>query len=121
MQDPGTTREVCPDETLVLGKPFEGFRRGFEQGLVANALMRAEKRAQGLRDGEGEEEVWPGQLLLPVVREPLLGFMLLALRAVTIATGMMAPVVLATALTLIEAVSVMAATALLDGANDLLM
>ena len=38
MQDTGETREVCPDETLVFGEPFEGVRRGVEQGLVGEAL-----------------------------------------------------------------------------------
>jgi hypothetical protein len=55
MQDPEKTREVCPDETLVFGEPFEGFGRGFEQGVVRDTLMRADKGTQGLRDGEGEE------------------------------------------------------------------
>ena len=45
--------------------------------------------------------------------------MLLALRTVPVATGMIDAVVFATTLALIEAVAVMAALALLDGADDL--
>lgn len=57
VKDTGKTREFRPDETFVFGKPFEGFRRGVEQGLVSEALMSPHKRSQGLRDGEGDEEV----------------------------------------------------------------
>ena len=81
--------------------------------------MRADEGTQGFRDGEGEEEVRPGQLFVQVVLEPLLGFMLLTLWTVAVATGMMDAVVSPTALALVEAVTVMAALALLDGADDL--
>ena len=67
-------REVGPDETLVFGEPFEGERRGVEHGLVREALMGADKGAQGLRDGEGEEEVRPGELFVQVVLEATAGF-----------------------------------------------
>ena len=51
--------------------------------------------------------------------EPLLGFMLLTLRAMTIATGMVDAVVAPTRVALREAVAVEAAPALLDGTDDL--
>ena len=89
VQDAGEPREVGPDEALVFGEPFEGRGRRVEQGLVREALMRADEGTQGLRDGEGEEEVRPGQLFVQVVLEPLLGFMLLTLGTVAVATGMM--------------------------------
>ena len=119
MQDTGKTRESWTDETLVLSQPFACLRRGGEQGLVSDALMRADKRAQGLRDGEGEEAVRSGKLCLQVGVEPLLGFMLLTLRAVTIATGMRDAVGPPTALALREALSVVSAAAMADGADDL--
>ena len=97
MQDTGEPREVGPDEALVVGEPFEGRGRGVKHGLVREALMRADEGAQGLRDGEGEEEVRPGQLFVQVVLEPLLGFMLLTLGAVAVATGMIDAVVAPTA------------------------
>jgi len=81
--------------------------------------MRTAERSEGLRHGEGEEEVRPGQLLLQVVREPLLGFMLLTLGAMTIATGMLDAVLLATAVAVIEAMAIVPALALWDGADDL--
>jgi hypothetical protein len=64
MQDTGKTRESGADEPLVVREPFECPSRGGEQGVVCDALMRADKRAQALRDGEGEEEVRTGQLFL---------------------------------------------------------
>ena len=60
----------------------------------------------------------PGQLCGQVMVEPLLGFMLLTLRAMTIATGMIDTVVPPTVVALIEAVTVMAALALMDGTDD---
>jgi len=87
--------------------------------VVRAALMRTAERSEGLRHGEGEEEVRPGQLLLQVVREPLLGFMLLTLGAMTIATGMLDAVLLATAVAVIEAMAIVPALALWDGADDL--
>ena len=81
--------------------------------------MRADKGAEGLGDGKGDEKVRPGQLSLQVVMKPLLGFMLLALWTVPVATGMMDAVVLATALALIEAVAIVPALAMLDGTDDL--
>jgi len=53
LEDTGETREIGADETRVLGEVFEGGGRSLERGVVGRALMRADKGAQGLRDGEG--------------------------------------------------------------------
>ncbi len=119
VQDPGEPWQVGPDEARVGGQPFEGRGRGVEHGLVGGALMGADEGSEGLRDGEGQEEVRPGQLFVEVVLEPLLGFMLLTLGAVTVATGMMDAMVPPTVLALIEAMAVRAALAVLDGTDDL--
>ncbi len=119
MQDTGETREVRPDDTRIFGEPFEGFRRGVEHGVVSEALMRAEKGAQSFRDGKGEEKVRSGELLLQVVLEPLLGFLLLTLGAVAVATGMVHAVLAPTGWALRQAVTVVSALALWDGADDL--
>jgi len=119
VQDTGETREISPDEALVFGQPLESRCSRLQQGVVREALMRAKKRAEGLRHGEGEEEVRPGQLCVQVVLEPLLGCMLLTLGTVPVAAGMIDAVVLATTLALREAVAVVSALALLDGADDL--
>jgi hypothetical protein len=63
--------------------------------------------------------VWPGKLLVQVVMKPLLGFMLLALGRVAVATGMMDAVLFSTALALREAVSIVSTVAMLDSADDL--
>ena len=81
--------------------------------------MRADEGSERRRDGEGEQEVRPGQLCVQVVVEPLLGFMLLTLGAVAVATGMMDAVVFPTGGALLEAVSVVAALTVWEGADDL--
>ena len=121
MEDAGKAGEVGADAALLLREPFAGLRRGVAHGLVGEALRRAEKRAQGLRDGESHEEVRSGQPFVQVVLSPLLGCVMLTLRAVAIATGMMDTVVFATALALGEAVAVMPTAAVLDGADDLVV
>ena len=77
------------------------------------------QRTEGCRDGEGEEDVWPRQLCIEVMCEPLRGFRLLTLRAMTIATGMVHAVLVPTRVALRETVAVVPALALLDGADDL--
>ena len=118
VQDPREPREIGPDEALVFGESFEGGCRGVEQGLVGGTLVRAHEGAEHLRHGEGEEEVRPGQLLLQVVLEPLPGLMLLALGTVAVATRMLDAVLLPTAGARREAVAIVSASALLDGADD---
>ena len=93
------------------GQPFEGRCRGVQHGLVREALMRADEGSERLRDGKGEEEVRPGQLLVQVVCEPLLGCMLLTLGAVAVATGMLDAVLSPTVWALREAVAVVPALA----------
>jgi hypothetical protein len=119
VQDTGTTRARCPDETLVCGESFACLGRGVEHSVVREALMRADQGTQGLRDGESEEDVRPGQLCVQVVCEPLLGCRLLALGTVAVTTGMMDAVWPSTVLALREARAVMAALALLDGPESL--
>jgi hypothetical protein len=67
VQDTGATWAVCPDEALVCGQPLESHGRRLKHGVVCEALMRAEKWAQGLRDGEGQEKVGAWELFLQVV------------------------------------------------------
>ena len=78
--------------------------------------MRADKRAQGLRDGEGDEEVRPRELFVEVVLEPLLSFMVLTLRTMSIAAGVIDAVLCPTALAQIEAMTIVSTTAVADGA-----
>jgi hypothetical protein len=87
--DTGASRERCPEDTLGCGEPREGCRRGGEHGVVREALRRAEAGAACLRHGAGEQEVRPGQWLLQVVGEPLLGGMRLTRGTGPVATGML--------------------------------
>jgi hypothetical protein len=95
--------------------------RGLEHGRGGEALMRAEKRAQGLRDGAGHEAVRSGKLFVQVVLQPLLGCVRLTRRAVAMAPGMIDAVGLATAWALGEAVAVMPAATVLEGAEALVV
>ena len=119
VQDAGESREVGPDEACIGGESLEGGRRGVEQRLVGRALVRAHEGAERLWDGEGEEKMRPWELFVQVVVEPLLGFMLLTLGAVAVATGMRHTMVPSTVLALIEAVAIGAALAVLEGTEDL--
>jgi hypothetical protein len=119
MQDAGEPREGGPDAALVGSEPLAGRCRGVKHGLGREALVGAEEGPERLRDGEGQEDVRPGQVFVPVVVEPLLGFMLRTLRAMTIAPGLIATVLPPTVLALREAVTVRAAWALLAGTDAL--
>jgi len=68
VQDTDETRESGPEEARVCGEPFERCCRRLQQGLVREAWLRAQKGTQGLRDREGEEDVWPRELCVQVVR-----------------------------------------------------
>jgi hypothetical protein len=57
------------------------------------------------------------KLLFELVQKPLLGVVMLTLRAVPIAAGMVDAVLFATALALIETVPILSAWAVLDGAD----
>jgi hypothetical protein len=119
VQAPGKPWQVGPEEAVVGGQALESRGRRLQQGLIRTALRGAEEGSQRLRDGAGEEEVRPRQLLGHVVVEPLRRCMLLTLRAMTMATGMLDAVWLAPAVAWGEALAVVAAWARLDGADDL--
>ena len=119
VEDTWKARQIGAEEALGLGEACEGARRGMAHGLVGAALRRTEEGAERLRDGTGEKDVWPGELFVAVVVEPLLGCVLLALGAVAVAACVMDAVWFATTLALRETMAVMAAVARLDGMDDL--
>jgi hypothetical protein len=121
MEDAGKAREVRTDKALVVGEAFDGLRGGLEQGRIGSALMRADKGSEGFGDGEGDEKVRPGKLFVELFVEPVLSFMMLALGAVAIAAGVVDAVLPATAVALIETVSIMAALAVLNGTHGLVV
>jgi hypothetical protein len=119
VQDTSKTREVGADEARIFGELFKGRRRRLEQGLIGETLMGAAEGTQGFRDGEGEEKMRSWELFIQGVLEPLLGLIVLTLRAVAIAAGVVDAVLSAAALALIEAVAVISTLAILDGAYGL--
>jgi hypothetical protein len=119
MQDAGAPRQVRADEALVVGQPLEGRCRGVEQGLGGGTVVRADAGAEWRRDSEGAQEVRPRELVVEVVLEPRLGFLLLALGTVAVATGMVHVMLPPTGGALIQAVAVVAAVAVWDGTEDL--
>jgi hypothetical protein len=86
--------------------------------VVCEALMGADKRAQGLRDGAGAEEGRPGPLCVQLVLEPLVGLMRRALGTMPVPAGRRDTVVRATPWALREAVALVSALARLDGVED---
>jgi hypothetical protein len=118
-QDAGQTREVGADEPLVCGEAFTGCRRGLAQGVGGKALRRAEKGAEGLRDGAGEEAGRTWAVLLTLVLEPALGVVVRTLGAVSVAAGMVDTGLFATALALRQAVSRVTALTVLHGTAGL--
>jgi len=65
-------------------------------------LVFANESAQILGDGKGEEEMVTGELPFHLLFEPLPGLMVLAGRAMTVSTGAIDPMELATTFALIK-------------------
>jgi len=94
---------------------------GREQRVVAQFLVAAQKRAQGLGHREGEHEVVAWQLALQPPLEPLLGLAVLALGAMTVAAGGREHVMMATVLALVADRAIGLGAALADGLDDLVV
>jgi hypothetical protein len=112
-------QELGPAEALSFGELVEGHGRGLKPGLVREPLMRADQGTQGLRDRAGQEKGRPRALVGHGVLEPRLGVLLRPLGAVAVATGMRDAVLPRAVVPRREAVTVRAAVARLDGAEDL--
>ena len=118
-QDTGATRQVRPNEALVVGQPLEGRCRGLQQGVVREAWRRAEEGAERLRDRKGAKAVRPRELCVAVGLKPLRRSMLWALGAVAVATRRLDAVWSRTVWALREARAIGAAAAGLEGADHL--
>ena len=90
-----------------------------QQGVGRAALVRADAGFARRRAGAGAEEGRPGELVVEGVVEPRRRCMLLTWWAMTLATGMLDTVVPPTVVAVREAVTVMAALARWEGAEDL--
>ena len=82
--------ELPTNKAGILGQLLCRSRRGTKEQVIDKSLVTAGERAQGSRDGESEHEVrdWKQEILLFL--EPFLGFVVLALGAMTVATGVVA-------------------------------
>src|SRR5437879_6140514 len=92
-QDTRKTGESSAEEAGIAGEAFEGFRRRLAHGLGGQPGMGAAARAQGFRDGKGNEAVRPWELCV----EPLPRLLVLTLGTMAMAAGMREAVVVATA------------------------
>ena len=119
VQHPGEPRKVGAEEALVGGQPLERRGRRLQHRLGREALMGADEGSERLRDGEGAEAVRLGQQWLQVMREPLLGCMLLTRGTVAVATGLMEAGLSCTMGARRETRAIGAAAAVLDGADHL--
>jgi hypothetical protein len=93
--------------------------RGLKEQIIEKGLVRAGERAQGGGDGEGEHEVRHRQQKILLFLQPLLGFVVLTFRAVTVAAGVVAVLGLVALWAGIGLSTQGGGTALLDGAHDL--
>ena len=79
--------QISPNEFWVRSELFHGSGGSCKQGGVGQALVAADEGTELLRDGEGDEEVMCGELAVELALEPLAGFSMLTLRAVTVAAA----------------------------------
>jgi hypothetical protein len=89
VQDTDQT-ELSPDKTGVLGQMLCCSRRGTKEQVIDKRLVTAGEWAQGGGQGEGEHEVRDWQQKILLFLQPFLGFVVLALGAVTVPAGVVA-------------------------------
>jgi hypothetical protein len=94
--------EIGTEVFSIKGKFFDRIRRRLEQSGVTGALVLAHERTQLFWDGKRDEEVVTRRLALKLFLQPLLGFIVLAGGAVTIAAGAIELLRLSAALALVE-------------------
>lgn len=80
-------RQISTDVMVIGGKFFNGVRGGLKQGRVSGTLVFSDKATQVRWHRKGEKEMVRGELTLDLFLKPLLSLMLLASRAMAIATG----------------------------------
>ena len=73
---------------IVAGEGVEGFPTALQQRAVDRALVKPRQFPQFGRNGEGHQEVVGGHLTLQLALQPLLAFVMLAVRTRTVAAGM---------------------------------
>ena len=102
VQDTEEAGEIGTDVILIEGEFFDGVRGGLEQSGVSQALVLPDEVAQGFWDRKGNKEMVAGELALDLFLQPLLSLMVLASRAMAIATGAIELVRLGAAFALVK-------------------
>ena len=77
-------------QSLIACKGGDGGPRGLEHAIVEGSLMVNGYRMQAIRHREYHMEVLRGDNLLPAESNPLLAFLVLALRAMAVTTAVVA-------------------------------
>ena len=72
---------------IVAGEGAQRFPTATHQGVVDHRLVRPGQQPEFRRQGEGQQEVLRRHLLLQLPFQPLLAFMMLAVRAMSMAAG----------------------------------
>jgi hypothetical protein len=121
VQYPQEAGQLAADEAGIGGEFADCPGGGFEQPLIAQALMRAQERAQALGHGEGEQEVMPGHLARLLALQPGLRLGVLATRTVSVAAAAGHQVSLAARLAVIQRAAGRHRATALDGVDHLLV
>lgn len=119
MQDAKEARQICADVMFIEGKFFDGLGGGLEQSRVSHALVFSDEAAQFFWDREGEQEMVSGELALELFLKPLSSLMVLASRAMAIATGAIEFMGPTAGFALVEGQAAGFGTAADDGIDDL--
>ena len=87
----GVEHRMCADPSLQLriiqAELHEGLPAEFQQQIVADALVLPHQLAQLIRQCEGHHEIVDRKQFSPLAFQPLLAFMMLAVRAIAMTTG----------------------------------
>ena len=102
VQDAEEAGEIGADVLLIEGEFFDGIGGSLEQSGVSQALVSPHEVAQRFWDRKGNQEMVSWELALDLFLQPLLGFIVLAGGAVTIAAGAIELARLSAAVALVE-------------------
>jgi len=111
--------DLTANETQVFCQALRGRRGNPKEQIVEQALVAAHDSVQRRRQGEGQHEIGHRQEQILLCFPPFLGLVILAFRAVTIATGMVTVLHLAAFRAGIDLPAQGFGTALFDSAHRL--
>ena len=121
MKDAEESREISADVMLIRSKFLHSFGGGLEQGRVSDPLVLSDESAQILRDRKGEQEMVTGELPFHLFFKPLPALLVLAGGTMTVSTGAIESVELATFFALIDSHPIGLGAAGEDGIDDFMV